>query len=456
MVMTAKSLIFLCIVLTTFATERVRAEEPLSLFEGSHYLAQDLGQSLSQLGKGKVAVVDLVDLSGESTYLGKFFAEKLTTAFVDQGSISVVERQLLGQMMEEFIKQESGIIDIETAKEVGRLAGADYIVAGTTTALSTFIDINVRVISLESGDLIASSMVKIIRDEDVEILLNTRLEGKSLPIAVKPKEGDATEGPEGSSLVSTNPLAGIKSAISIPLNQSINTEALYERAQQYYAVDYQDGCVMFETVGVSRRRARIYASGELFILSPDPLRTLSDMDAFFSESVELIQLVGEVEANLGKEPSAFWVDRTVYNSTPNVYQAFFVTCDKRKRYDLVLSIPKTEVREARISAAMDCCCNFGAKHCFVTLGENQLLSTANYKLVTADQIANQLFFGDHKFTVHGASNIKGFFGLEVMTSPQKTSIILRDLGKILARNQVLCLSLDDLRLPDSTPKGLDD
>lgn len=103
--------------------------------------------------RSRIAVVDL-EAQGEkakSQELGKVAAQWLTTAFVNQGRFDVIERQALQKVIEEQQLGMAGVIDANTAAQLGRVLGATYMVTGAVTSHRQGLDLNVKIIETESA-----------------------------------------------------------------------------------------------------------------------------------------------------------------------------------------------------------------------------------------------------------------------------------------------------------------
>jgi sugar lactone lactonase YvrE/TolB-like protein len=103
----------------------------------------------------RIAVVDL-ESQGEqakSEELGKIAAQWLATAFVNQGRFDVIERQALQEVIQEQKLGLTGIIDVNTAAQLGRVLGATYIVTGAVISHKQGIDLNVKIIETESATI---------------------------------------------------------------------------------------------------------------------------------------------------------------------------------------------------------------------------------------------------------------------------------------------------------------
>jgi TolB-like protein len=112
--------------------------------------------------KTKVAVVDF-QLHGEgyeTKDIGKFVAEWLITALVRDGRFEVIERRLLEKVLTEQQLGLSGIIDEDSASKLGRMLGAKVVISGSILSLKDQIEVNARIIDVQTGSVIAAESVK--------------------------------------------------------------------------------------------------------------------------------------------------------------------------------------------------------------------------------------------------------------------------------------------------------
>lgn len=82
----------------------------------------------------------------------------LENAFVNYGNVTVVDRQNLEKIMEEYKYQTSALVDEETAVEIGKLSGADAIAIGNLSKLGDTFYLHLKIINVESGAIIGSSI----------------------------------------------------------------------------------------------------------------------------------------------------------------------------------------------------------------------------------------------------------------------------------------------------------
>lgn len=144
--------------------------------------------TLADFNKTKIAVLDF-QLQGESFEnqdLGLIVAEWFITAMVREGRFDVVERRLLQKVLSEQQLAMSGIIDSSSATQLGKLLGVKVIISGSVMKLKDIIEINARIIDVESASIIAAENVKspatnrlqdLVVDMSRKIIKNFPLEG---------------------------------------------------------------------------------------------------------------------------------------------------------------------------------------------------------------------------------------------------------------------------------------
>ena len=112
-----------------------------------------LGSPGSALAKNKstVAVLDFESIGAEE-HLGKAVAEIIRTELVGMQEYRVVERAQINKALSEQTLQKSGIIDDESAVQLGKIIGADLIVIGSVVKIGTAYTINSRMIDVKTGE----------------------------------------------------------------------------------------------------------------------------------------------------------------------------------------------------------------------------------------------------------------------------------------------------------------
>lgn len=119
----------------------------------------------------RIAVLPFKSPLGHPT-VGENVAEMLTTEMMSTGYFKVIERSELQKILEEQRLGLSGIIDDETAQQVGRILGVEGIVIGTvgeygqkvafgsfSSGMVSVVAISLRLICVETGEIIWSANV---------------------------------------------------------------------------------------------------------------------------------------------------------------------------------------------------------------------------------------------------------------------------------------------------------
>jgi curli biogenesis system outer membrane secretion channel CsgG len=103
--------------------------------------------------------------------MGKIIAEWVTTAFVKEGRFDVVERRLLSKVLSEQELAVSGMVNTNTATELGKLLGVKIVITGSVIKLSQQIEVNARIIDVENASIIAAENVRAIQTTKLEELV---------------------------------------------------------------------------------------------------------------------------------------------------------------------------------------------------------------------------------------------------------------------------------------------
>ena len=111
--------------------------------------------------KTKIAVLDF-QLQGrfDNSDMGAIVAEWFITAMVREGRFDVVERRLLEKVLKEQQLAMTGALDVNSASQIGKLLGVKTIISGSVMTLQDILEINARIIDVESGSIIAAENVR--------------------------------------------------------------------------------------------------------------------------------------------------------------------------------------------------------------------------------------------------------------------------------------------------------
>ncbi|MBU3949204.1 MAG: CsgG/HfaB family protein [Proteobacteria bacterium] len=130
--------------------------------------------------KTKIAVLDF-QLQGEgfeTKDMGVIVAEWFITALVKAGRFEVIERGLLKKLLEEQKLSMTGVVDATTATQIGKFLGVKTIISGSVMKLQGIIEINARIIDVETASIIAAENVKsstAVRLQDLVVQMSEKI-----------------------------------------------------------------------------------------------------------------------------------------------------------------------------------------------------------------------------------------------------------------------------------------
>lgn len=148
-------------------------------------LADEIVSGCSRAGARRVTVADFTDLQGRVTELGRFVAEELGASLVmARPSFGVVDRSNLRAILAEHRLTMSGLVQPDTAKRLGQVAGVDGIIAGSITPLGDSVHISIKVIATDTATIITAARAELARTKPIEELLARGVTslGESAPV----------------------------------------------------------------------------------------------------------------------------------------------------------------------------------------------------------------------------------------------------------------------------------
>ncbi|MFH1541109.1 MAG: CsgG/HfaB family protein [Elusimicrobiota bacterium] len=248
-----------------------------------NYLAKKISKSAKQLTNKKIAILPFQYYDGRRSPGSTIVAEYLTTKIVERGKLQVVERTLLNKIMDEMKLGKSGIIDQETTKELGKILGVDAIVTGVlieeserrNSKKTKKVDINTRVIKIETGDILVAVSKKIKKTWKDEPYTETEQPSISGTPEEKPQQlpveeiehGMSSPQPSESEIIEIGPRARARagseiegdSAVSIPPQLKQSYRSLKERR-------YKDAINEAKNVFHNNQNKPLIAAHALFII----------------------------------------------------------------------------------------------------------------------------------------------------------------------------------------------
>ena len=127
-------------------------------------IAKGLTEYHQKIPSKKVALFPFVWADGKTDIGSNVVSERLTTRIVRLGKLEVIERTLLNKVLAEQKLQITGVVSPESAKELGKILGVDAIITGTLIDIAGSVEVNARIISAETGQVLGAQYGKVPKD----------------------------------------------------------------------------------------------------------------------------------------------------------------------------------------------------------------------------------------------------------------------------------------------------
>ena len=100
------------------------------------------------------AVLPFVVLSTDVRFhqLSQGFSENLTYHLVKNQVVKVIERTQLDKAVKEMSLSMTGAVDDSTAQSIGKIVGAMYVIIGSVEILEDHVEINCRVLQVQTSE----------------------------------------------------------------------------------------------------------------------------------------------------------------------------------------------------------------------------------------------------------------------------------------------------------------
>lgn len=140
-------------------------------------ISSDLAQKLNQKEKRKVVVLYITDINKSNTVAGKYLADIISYNIVNHpGNFQVFDRENLNEITEAKKLISEGFIDVDKAKQIGKLLSVEAIIIGNYTVLSSTIKLTTKALDVSNGFVIAAAMKDLPLNEDVGTLLGINVQ----------------------------------------------------------------------------------------------------------------------------------------------------------------------------------------------------------------------------------------------------------------------------------------
>lgn len=125
-------------------------------------LAKELSAVAKSASQTKIAIIPFSYVDKRVSDGGSVVSERLTTRIVKLKKFLVIERSLLETVLKEQNLQTSGLVDAETAKQLGKILGVDAVINGTLLDVEDgMVEVNARLIKTDTAEMMTSASVQV-------------------------------------------------------------------------------------------------------------------------------------------------------------------------------------------------------------------------------------------------------------------------------------------------------
>ena len=128
--------------------------------------------------KKTIAVLNFVNNSPNKNwnYMESGVAEILSTNLSNYSEFNVVERENLEKVLKEQSLIMSGVVDLQTAAQIGKILGANIIILGSITQLGKTIVVSAKLVDVETAQVLSGQMVNGEKEEELNNIVMSLVE----------------------------------------------------------------------------------------------------------------------------------------------------------------------------------------------------------------------------------------------------------------------------------------
>lgn len=132
-------------------------------------IARSFSLAAVKAGTTRVAVLPFRPSDGSQSREGRMLADRLAVRLAQQDSLTVVERSSLEDIMKEHYRGQVGAFDEKKLAGLGRLLQAQAVVVGSFVGVGRKVELQLRLVALESGAILAAAELRLRREPSWEL-----------------------------------------------------------------------------------------------------------------------------------------------------------------------------------------------------------------------------------------------------------------------------------------------
>lgn len=151
-------------VLSKINRKTLKATGKATIADDFYELSTELIKNTDKSKKISMAFVALSS-DAQNKFVENYVTDALTQSVFETGNVRIIERSNLEKILSEQKFQSSGLVDDNSAKEIGKIAGVDYVCYGDMKDIGNEITVNARIVDVESGEVLAISRTTVDKDK---------------------------------------------------------------------------------------------------------------------------------------------------------------------------------------------------------------------------------------------------------------------------------------------------
>ena len=142
----------------------LKATGKATIADELYELSGDLLKNTDKSKKISMAFVALTS-DAQNKLVENYVTDALTQSIFETGNVRIIERANLEKILSEQKFQAGGLVDDNSAKAIGKIAGVDYVCYGDMKDIGKEITVNARIVDVESGEVLSISRTTVDKDK---------------------------------------------------------------------------------------------------------------------------------------------------------------------------------------------------------------------------------------------------------------------------------------------------
>ncbi|MAV64294.1 MAG: hypothetical protein CBD97_00990 [Pelagibacteraceae bacterium TMED237] len=168
-------ILFVAILFLQFcSTSKQTKNEQYEIYSILENLSDSISEKLISNSIEKIAFMNYQDLSKTNQALSKYILNEITLQLFLKEKFQIIEREQIEYIVNEQKLNSSGLINPESAIEIGNILSVDAIILGSISEFKNEIIINTKVISSNTGEVLFLNKTSFLKDNKYNFILDNQ------------------------------------------------------------------------------------------------------------------------------------------------------------------------------------------------------------------------------------------------------------------------------------------